>query len=79
MGNETRHGDPKFVTNMIGQDDAKIPPSRIVSEAISVLLELELLDGEFHGKLSNSILGTQGQDILANLSPLVCLCRTSYS
>ena len=41
--------------------------------SFQILLGPYLLDGESHGKLPNSILGTKGQDVLANLAPLNCL------
>ena len=53
---------------MTGQDSAEIPPSCILGENIQVKLEFDLLDRESCRKLPKSILGTQGQDALANLS-----------
>ena len=44
---------------------AEVPPSYILAEAIS---EFKLLNGEFPGNLSNSILETKGQNVLANLA-----------
>lgn len=52
---------------MAGQDSAEVPPSGIPVEAI-LQLELDLLDREFHRRLRNSILRTQGHDDPANLA-----------
>ena len=47
---------------------AEGPPSCILAEDVLGLTRFDLLDGESHEKLPNSILGTQGQGAPTNLS-----------
>lgn len=47
-------------------------PSCILAEAVSGLTDL--LDGDSHGELSNSVLGTWGQGALVSLSSILLNC-----